>query len=246
MPESKDYTVWWAVKREPLYLDDTVIKEVRVVKENPATLTFVDGKKYRKDDKYWVYKRTKAEAYEYLRAYWHFKIDGCLNSVISYKSHIAEVYEMEREDSESGAGTLDELAYSLSGEEYYRKIEDVLEEFTLDYLGDEPLDGMILEIHEGTLVPYTAGDFVGYASHMIDDMRESAYDIAMEWSDSWLDSVSSAQENGLDRVVKLVVDAWADKHDLQPKFFTVDRTRKIKIRLIEEGTNYELVGDVNV
>lgn len=61
---------------------------------------------------------------------------------------------------------------------------------------------------------------------IIEDMQEDAYDEAGEHADRFLENVTDAQVDELGGEIKKVIDAWADKHGLQPTFFTVASVEK--------------------
>ena len=45
----------------------------------------------------------------------------------------------------------------------------------------------------------------------------------------------------MDQVVEAAINAWADKHDLQPAFYSVTNAKEIRVELLDEEGNYKIL-----
>ena len=98
--------------------------------------------------------------------------------------------------------------------------------------------GDIITIWQGTTVPKTAGDYGPLATAC--EMSEKAYDDCGEWADDW-PYYTTKQGNELDEKIKAVINEWADAHSLHPNFYTVVDVVEIKVRILNDDCDWELV-----
>lgn len=80
-------------------------------------------------------------------------------------------------------------------------------------------------IFAGFKVSHKAGDFI---PRMVDRIGESAWDDIGEYIDNW-PRVTQKQDDELQSQVAEIVNTWATRHNLQPKFFTVRDVKEIKL-----------------
>ena len=122
--------------------------------------------------------------------------------------------------------------YSTDEENFrHESIEEAIEglECCLD-LNAELTAGSLLTIWEGTARKHKASEFI---PDMIEQLEEGAYDECGEWTDEWPNSTPD-QDHELRDSVKVAVDAWADKYNLQPRFYTVDDPEEIRLHVVEK------------
>jgi hypothetical protein len=96
--------------------------------------------------------------------------------------------------------------------------------------------GDVITIWEGEALPFSASRFI---PHMAEAMTEAAYDEMSDYSDSW--TFSKEEEKSLQEAVAEAVDAWADKHDMQPKFFGATKVMPIQVRFTDEDGGCEII-----
>lgn len=73
-----------------------------------------------------------------------------------------------------------------------------------------------------------ASRFFPDAQSVIENMQESTYDDYGESADDWLSDVTRDQRAELHEALAKAVDEWADKHGLQPTFFTVKNVEAVR------------------
>lgn len=120
------------------------------------------------------------------------------------------------------------------------------EEFNHNELGDAVEDcyaSTFLEVGETTVI-YAADSIGQKASNFIPDiveyMQEIAYEECGEYVDTWPDATQSQRDN-LNRTIGNVVNVWADQNNLKPKFYKVENIKEIKIKLLNEDCDYEVI-----
>ena len=135
-----------------------------------------------------------------------------------------------------------EKCYSTNEEAYNY---DTLEE-AAEYVFDDPdlHVGTVRSVFEGEPVKRKAGDyFLRWDSGLIlEVLTDNAYEECGDFSEGWLDTVSPEQQAELTALVKKEINAWADKYNLHPTFYTVTNTREIKLRLLDKNGDWEVVG----
>lgn len=127
---------------------------------------------------------------------------------------------------------MSEKCYSINEEEFNYESEEAAVEKIWNN-GDHKA-GDTATIFAGDTVPRSASDFV---PSLADLMVEQAYDQHGEYSDTW--EFSRAEEDDLQEVVAKAVDEWADKNNMQPRFWSIENIRQIKIRFINDDGEYE-------
>lgn len=98
----------------------------------------------------------------------------------------------------------------------FDEVEDVLN-YILEYSSPDD-DLSVITIYRGELVTNKAS---AYVPNVYDYLSNNAYGHVGEYSDSWPDCDEDAI-NELQKMVEHAVDAWADKHNLQPNFGEID------------------------
>lgn len=72
----------------------------------------------------------------------------------------------------------------------------------------------------------TVDTFGPVADRVIEDAQERAFDDVGDLSETYLDSVTPADINELDAELERAWEAWLDKHNLRPKWYTVDEVQE--------------------
>ena len=124
----------------------------------------------------------------------------------------------------------------------YTDLNECVTDF-MDNLDDEDFkEGNIFNIYEGVRVTYKASKYI--SSCFAEELGERSDDDCHEdYFGEW-PNASGDQEKDLISEVKKVVDAWADKYDLQPKFYGVKDIKKINIRITKIPAECTNVFDV--
>lgn len=126
-----------------------------------------------------------------------------------------------------------EKCYSIDGERYWPTISDAMGDPDLWIEFPGPCEK---EIWEADRVNYRASFFFNLD---FDDIAQAAFDEVGEASDSW--ELTRDQERTLEAALSQAFDKWADENDGHPKFFGVQNPRRIRIRILDEKGNYELI-----
>lgn len=128
------------------------------------------------------------------------------------------------------------IVYSKDEELFeFDELDDVVESVWND--GELKVDDK-LTVYSGESVIRTAAD---YANVDIYNLQDSAYDECGEYAEGWLEKLPEGAEEELNDIVKEAVNTWADKYNLQPKFFTVIDVNLIKVQFIDEDGNYKIL-----
>lgn len=128
--------------------------------------------------------------------------------------------------------------YSTNDEDYsYDEIEDAIRDKIADH--PELTPGDIFTIWEGDAILWKAGDFAG--GFCVDDLSDRAYAEAEESADGWLDSCPKEVKDDLETRIEVVVNQWADDHGLQPKFYRVENVCEVKVKVMSEDGEWEIV-----
>ena len=140
-----------------------------------------------------------------------------------------------------------EKVYSTNEEIYsYSDLDECVTNF-IDEISEEDFKvGYIFSVYEGVSSHYKASDFA--PSYICEGMGERADDECHEdYAGEWPDA-SKEQELELLVEVKKLIDGWADKHDLHPKFYRVRDTGEISIKITNiptgEPSAYEIGWEV--
>ncbi len=137
---------------------------------------------------------------------------------------------------------MSDLVYSTNDEVYdftdlYDAVTDIFDSNTGINLTT------IYEVQSGTRVEQQASDFL--RAHIVDDMREIAYEQCGEWAEDYL-SCSVKTENELIDGFKILVNEWATTHKLHPTFYKVTDIKNIRFRFTRiSKVEYEILGADN-
>lgn len=74
------------------------------------------------------------------------------------------------------------------------------------------------------IIEVTASTY--FLDDIADGLRDAAWDEMGDYSEGWLDNVTAEQRRELDKGIAAVIDAWASKHDLQPRFFDIQNIQE--------------------
>ena len=103
--------------------------------------------------------------------------------------------------------------------------------------------GETVTIYKGVKVPCRASQFVN-ADTIIENIAITAYDDYFELAEDWaIEYVDSETTKELEKQLELVIDAWADKHNLQPTWNMVKDVQELKIRVLNDDGDYEIIKD---
>jgi len=131
---------------------------------------------------------------------------------------------------------MSEQVYSYNDNDYTDDICGIVQGFIGDHDPNEELIFPIeLELDEADSIPHTFAGLSG-AGFLIEWSQEAAYDEVGEYADSWLDGVTEEQKDDL----RAVMDEWATRHGLQPKFHSVKRTGKITVVVLNEDGDWKI------
>ena len=119
---------------------------------------------------------------------------------------------------------MSDIRYSTDDSGFcYSSVEEALDEFDV---------GQVVEILEGRAVETRASSYCDFGSGTLAD--RALYEVG-DFADGW-PCTSAAQEEDLLEMIKVAVDKWADKHGVQPTFFSVTDVRPLKVEVKEDGS----------
>jgi len=117
-----------------------------------------------------------------------------------------------------------ETYYSTDNELFnYDNLRDAAE-YAFDYPSVKV--GDIATIFAGEAVRFSASCFI---RDIVDEMNELAYESAGEIAEGY-PVCTEEQSKELMASVSNAVDAWADKHNIQPTFYSVSNVKTIKVK----------------
>ncbi len=123
-----------------------------------------------------------------------------------------------------------EKCYSLDKENFvFESIEDAI--------NDTPV-GDIVTVFEGHPKQYLASDFLSFDPE--DNLGENACNLHEDHADNWPNSTGE-QDNELVKAMCAVVDEWATRHDLHPKFYGVENITSINVKVLIGNGNFEIL-----
>lgn len=125
-----------------------------------------------------------------------------------------------------------ELSYSINGERYC-DLESIKDNIASN---NQVGDVLTIFIGENEDIP-SASDFV---PDVVELMGEAAGDEYGECAEDYVDCTKEQGEELQSAILKLV-DEWADKHKLQPRFWNVGNTKEVAIRVTDKEGNWEEV-----
>ena len=128
--------------------------------------------------------------------------------------------------------------YSTNEENYpHSDIDDAVD----DLLGSGNAEvGDKVTIYKGEGESKKASAY--YWADTIENMLENGYEEAGEYADYWsLDQATSEQKTELEDEIKKVIDIWADKHNMHPRFYNIENQEKILVEILNESCDYKVV-----
>jgi hypothetical protein len=132
--------------------------------------------------------------------------------------------------------SMDKKCYSTNGEDFNDSEMDDAAQSVFDYVGAKA--GDVRTIFEGTARKHLASDF---APDLIDTLSEQAYNDLGEYAEDWLEGVTKEERDDLDARIKDVINSWADDNGHEPSFYSVDDSREIQVRLLDDEGKWEEV-----
>ena len=127
--------------------------------------------------------------------------------------------------------------YSTNDEDFdFSGIEEAAQE-CWDNGIDEYAIGDIITLYEADCIPHKASDFSPF---MDEYLTERAYDdVGEECADGW--QFSKEQSKSLQKVVDEVIDKWADENNMHPRFYSVGKSRPIRVRFVDDAGGIEIL-----
>lgn len=125
-----------------------------------------------------------------------------------------------------------EYLYSLDDEFYHEE----------DYIAD----ALISNHKVGDIVKLSRGErgyapkASSFAPDIIERLEERACDEFGEHAGEWPDTKKEWKEE-LQNLLENLIDEWADKHNLQPSFCSIEKTKEINVKIINESGEFEQV-----
>ena len=133
--------------------------------------------------------------------------------------------------------------YSISGEEYFEEIEEVVDDFVELMTKDELLvKEHIVTFYEGDVIDDRAGKYFDVSS-MIENIWDGEPEYVpngMVWP-NWIQG--GDQEDELFLSIQNHINKWADKYKLHPKILLPTNIKpiKVKIKLNEFDHDFEIL-----
>ena len=125
--------------------------------------------------------------------------------------------------------------YSRDEEDYSYDSHEEAAQYVWENDGEFKV-GDTITLWEADAVPIKASRFT---PSMSEYLTEAAYEHIREYSDSW--QFTEAQEKDLQEAVDRLVDEWADKNDMQPRFYDVRNPKPFLVRFTNEDGDCEIV-----
>ena len=130
-----------------------------------------------------------------------------------------------------------EKCYSTNDEDFdFSEIEEAAQE-CWDNSIDEYAIGDITTLYEADCIPHKASDFAPYVSEY---MGNRAYDeVGEECANGW--EFSKEQAESLQKAVNEAIDKWADENNMHPRFYSVGKSRAIRVKFVDEDGGIEIL-----
>lgn len=126
------------------------------------------------------------------------------------------LYSTQEDDFSNGDESIEVVAQQL------------WEEFTLEE--QQECDSMTL--YKGRVLQPKLSDFFD-VKIVLDEISSNAFDTCGEWSEDYLYDVTQEQEDELTSLIT----SWADKHNLNPKWFMVEDVEEVEFEIPSEWRN---------
>lgn len=128
----------------------------------------------------------------------------------------------------------DEWLSAGSIEEAYQGFIDA------NYVGEDfaqfAADFPKITIYSANFVQHSASYYFPHGSELIEMAAERPYDVCVE-TNGWLEKVSTVQTDELSAAIDKVVNAWADRHNLHPRFWqSTGSGKEIVVRPLTDTT----------
>lgn len=116
-------------------------------------------------------------------------------------------------------------------------VYDEIHDLICDWLGSgEVKAGEVVEIYEAETERVKAS-VLNFG--MLEAMSESAYE-DFEGIEDW-PGLSDEIVSELETEVGKVIDSWADKHNVQPKYLRILNPKKLKVKILDDSGDYEIL-----
>ena len=123
---------------------------------------------------------------------------------------------------------MDDYVYSDNEEVFIDEIEDLVDEMAV---------GETKTMWRGTRSIRRCSDFLDVGD-LLDLMSTRADDECGEFADGYLISVDDECSVELERQIKELLDRWADKHNIQPHWFTVKGSEPFLVTRLDESGSF--------
>lgn len=125
--------------------------------------------------------------------------------------------------------TRNKVAYSMDGENYSgmfdtaaEALEDARNE--IEYMIESRKKGYKIDLPERVFVgecELYQPSLLSCGYDVIEAVQDDAYDEAEEYAEDYLDDVTKEQREELEEQLDVVFNAWLEKYDLYPNFYTI-------------------------
>ena len=95
-----------------------------------------------------------------------------------------------------------------------------------------------LVVYSGEVAKRKAGD---YSTFEVYDLEDRAYDECGEVTEGWLTDIEKEKRLELENGIKELINTWADKHNLQPQFYTVNNIKSITIKFTDSRGSFKII-----
>lgn len=122
--------------------------------------------------------------------------------------------------------------YSLNDDDWSWADEnpnEIIRQFLDGLESDELKDVQKVNMYEGELESKSFIDYLCVDS-ILERMQEWAYDDVGDFASDYLDDVTDEMKEELD----VLICAWANKHDISPKFFHVGNVKEVSFDIPED------------
>lgn len=117
----------------------------------------------------------------------------------------------------------------------YNEIHDLI----CDWYGMGEIEiGEVVEIYEAETEQVKASEL---NVRMLEDMSEYAYEELEGSAENW-PNLSKKITKELEAEVGKIIDKWADKHNVQPKYLRILKPKKLKVVILDDVGGYKILG----
>lgn len=134
-----------------------------------------------------------------------------------------------------------EHCWSYDEERFSKDFDDVAERA---WDGLHPDTPETFTLYQGEVEPHSISSFFYDSDSLLENLAERAFDELGECAEDWLQTIPRDAVKELDETIKAALEAWAEKHKLQPTFYGVSNVKEVKIKPVDPAADvpdFELV-----